>query len=189
MHEKRETATVMTRLEVAETWRERVRGEWCDYNDHLNLAYYILIFDHATDAFYDSMGLDHAYRTASGCSTFALEAHTTYLSEVLEGDEVFCTTQILDHDEKRLHYFHRLYRARTGELSATTELMAAHVDLRHRRTAPMPPQIVGPAFPAARRASRLSQAPPAGARHRNPEKMTGPRHPETGRRDSGKFPA
>ncbi len=142
MHEEQETGAVMTRLEVPEIWRERVRGEWCDYNNHLNLAYYILIFDHATDAFYDAMGMGRSYRESSGCTTFALEAHTTYLSEIFEGDEVLCTTQLLDHDEKRLHYFHRLYRARTGELAATTELMAAHVDLRHRRTASMPPEIV-----------------------------------------------
>lgn len=127
---------------IPETWRERVRSEWCDYNNHMNLAYFVLVFDHATDAFYESMGLDGAYRKATGCSTFAVEAHTTYLAEVFDNDEVYCTTQLLDHDERRLHYFHRLYNAGSGRLSATTELMAAHVDLSRRRSAPMPQALV-----------------------------------------------
>lgn len=118
-------------------WRERVRPEWCDYNEHLNLAYYVLIFDHATDAFHDSVGLDAAYRAAANCTTFAVESHTCYLAELRAGDEVCCTTQLLDCDEKRFHYFHRMHHAARGFLSATTELMGVHVDLSTRRVAPM----------------------------------------------------
>ena len=44
----------MIGVSLPATWRETVRGEWCDYNGHLNMAYYVLIFDHATDAFHDS---------------------------------------------------------------------------------------------------------------------------------------
>lgn len=123
--------------DLPEIWRERVRTEWCDYNNHLNMAYYILIFDHATDAFYDSVGLDKAYRDARNCSTFTVESHTNYLAEVRNGEEVFCTTQLLGFDEKRFHYFHRMYHAEEGYLSATTELMGVHVDMTTRRVAPM----------------------------------------------------
>lgn len=128
--------------ELPAIWREAVRDEWCDYNDHLNVAYYILIFDHATDAFYDSIGLDAAYRAASDCSTFAVEMHTNYLAEVGNGDETCCTTQLLDFDEKRIHYFHRMYHAADGYLSATTEVMAVHVDMTQRRVAPMPEPLL-----------------------------------------------
>ena len=126
---------------LPEIWRETVRAEWCDYNNHLNMSYYILIFDHATDAFHAGLGLDKAYRLASDCSTFAVETHTGYLAEVLEGDEVCVTTQLLDFDEKRLHYFHRMYHAEKGFLSATTEIMTVHVDLGARRVVPMPETI------------------------------------------------
>ena len=102
----------------------------------------MLIFDHATDAFYDSLGLDRSYREATNCSTFAVESHTLYLAELVDGDEVVCTTQLLDHDERRLHYFHRLYHAEKQYLSATTELLAVHVDLGLRKTAPMPPELL-----------------------------------------------
>ena len=52
--------------DLPEIWRERVRSEWCDYNNHLNMAYYVLIFDHATDVFHDRLGLDKAYRVEIG---------------------------------------------------------------------------------------------------------------------------
>ncbi len=118
-------------------WQETVRSEWCDYNGHLNMAYYVLIFDHATDVFHDSLGIDKPYRLDTNCSTFAVEIHTTYLAEVLEGDEVSVSTQLLDHDEKRLHYFHRMYHAEKGFLSATNEIMTVHVDLGARKVVPM----------------------------------------------------
>lgn len=124
-------------IELREIWREPVRGEWCDYNGHLNMAYYVLIFDHATDVFHDSLGLDRTYRLETNCSTFAVEIHTTYLAEIHEGDEVSVTTQLLDHDEKRLHYFHRMYHAEKGFLSATNEIMTVHVDLGVRKVVPL----------------------------------------------------
>ena len=124
-----------------EFWRERVRSEWCDYNNHLNMAFYVLIFDHATDAFHHSLGLDKAYRQSTNCSTFAVETHTIYLAEVYEGDEVRVTVQLLDHDEKRLHYFHRMYHGEKGFLSATTEIMTVHVDLDARKVMPMSADI------------------------------------------------
>ncbi len=128
--------------ELPHIWEESVRDEWCDYNDHLNVAYYILIFDHATDAFYDSVRLDEAYRAASGCSTFAVEMHTNYIAEVRNGAPVYCTTQLLDYDEKRMHYFHRMFHAEEGYLAATTEVMAVHVDMSVRRVAAMPQALI-----------------------------------------------
>ena len=124
-----------------ETWRETVRPEWCDYNGHMNLAYFVLIFDYATDAFYPMVGLGEDYRTETGCSTFTVETHTTYLAELKEGVAVRCTTQLLDFDEKRVHYFHWMYHADEGFLSATIELMAVHVDLAGRRVVPMPDDV------------------------------------------------
>tara|TARA_B110000438_G_C15297777_1_gene429773 strand:+ start:127 stop:531 length:405 start_codon:yes stop_codon:yes gene_type:complete len=105
------------------------------------MAYYVLIFDHATDVFHDSLGIDKPYRLDANCSTFVVEVHTTYLAEVLEGDEVSVSTQLLGHDEKRLHYFHRMYHAEKGFLSATNEIMTVHVDLGARKVVPMADDI------------------------------------------------
>ena len=126
---------------LKEIHRETVRTEWCDYNGHMNLAFYILVFDHATDALFNGVGIDQNYRDTAAHSSFAVESHITYDNEVLDGAELYCTTQLLDFDEKRVHYFHRMYHADEGYLAATTELMSVHVDLNARRVVPMPDEF------------------------------------------------
>ncbi len=124
-----------------ETLRETVRPEWTDYNGHMNLACFVLIFDYATDGFYPLLGLGPDYRDRTDCSTFTVEAHTTYLSELTAGQKTICTTQLLGFDDKRMHYFHRMFEAGTGDLAATTEQMAVHVDLAARRVCAMPNDV------------------------------------------------
>jgi acyl-CoA thioester hydrolase len=119
-------------------YTSRVRREWCDYNGHMNVAYYVIAFDEATDAFYDWMGLDRAYRERSGCSSFTLEGHITWERELLEGDPIRVRSLLLDFDAKRLHYFHEMYHAEKGYLASSHELLAIHIDMSARRSAPMP---------------------------------------------------
>lgn len=120
---------------------ETVVPDWIDYNGHMNVAYYVLAFDHATDAFLDSLGLDESYRTRTNCSTFAVEAHITYKREVGEGDELRFTTQLLGFDAKRIHFIHHMYHARDGFLAATNEWLSLHVDLTTRRVSSFPEDI------------------------------------------------
>ncbi len=115
---------------------ETVQPDWVDYNGHMNVAYYVLIFDHATDAFLDQVGMDAALRETTGSSVFVAEAHITYDQEVMEGERVYVTTQLLAHDEKRLHIFHRMHRAEDDALAATNELMILQVNLKDRRVGP-----------------------------------------------------
>ena len=115
-----------------------VPPQWIDYNGHMNVAYYVLAFDHATDAFLDYLGMGPNYRDRENCSTFVVETHVNYQRELMAGDPMRITTQLLGFDSKRIHYFHRLYHAARGFLSATTELMVIHVDLAERRSASMP---------------------------------------------------
>ena len=122
--------------------REFVQPEWIDYNGHMNVAYYFLAFDHATDAFYDAMGCGEHYKEGGNFSTFTLEGHITYDQEVLEGDALRFTTHLLDFDEKRLHYFHVMYHADKGYAAATNELIAMHIDMDRRRVAPFPSPIL-----------------------------------------------
>jgi len=124
-----------------ESHRETVRPEWIDYNGHMNVAYYVLAFDHATDRFLDDLGLDDAHRAATGGSTFAVESHITYLREVAEGDPLRFTTQLLAFDAKRIHFFHRMYHAHEGFLAATSEWLTLYVDLNTRRVAEFPAEI------------------------------------------------
>jgi acyl-CoA thioester hydrolase len=141
---------------------ESVRPEWIDYNGHMNVAYYVLVFDHATDALLDYLGLDAAYRQRNNMSVFVLETHVTYEREVNVGDPLNVTTQLLGHDAKRLHMFHRMQHAREGYLAATTEIMAMHVDLASRRSAAMPGTALTRLEDIARTHAALSKPPQAG---------------------------
>lgn len=121
--------------------RSAVRPDWIDYNGHMNVAYYVLAFDHAVDALFDFVGLTPAYRQQHQVSTFALETHVCYLREVTLGDPLRFEIQMLDVDEKRFHYLNHMYHDETGDLCATAEWISAHMDMTSRRMAPFRPDI------------------------------------------------
>jgi acyl-CoA thioester hydrolase len=127
----------MSQANPLDLHRETVRPDWVDYNGQMNVAYYVLVFDHATDTFLDVIGLDTVHREATGNSVFVAEAHVTYENEVMDGDKLRITTQVLDADAKRMHIFHRMYANDSDEVAATNELMILGVDLATRRVAPM----------------------------------------------------
>ena len=102
-----------------------VRPEWIDSNGHLNLAYYVVVFDFATDAFYATLGVGDAYRSVSGNSCFTAETHTVYEREVHLGDRLVVRSWLLGADTKRLHYFHEMFHADSGERSAAMFWLSA----------------------------------------------------------------
>lgn len=120
-----------------------VRPEWIDSNGHMNLAYYVVVFDHATDVVFEALDIGSAYRVRSGNSSFVVETHTLYEREVREGERVVVRSRLLGVDGKRLHLFHEMVRADEPGRVAAQEIMCLHVDMRSRRTA---------AWPADRRA-------------------------------------
>jgi len=119
-------------------YEDVVRPEWIDSNGHMNLAYYVVVFDLATDRLYATLGIGDAYREATGNSCFTAETHTIYEREVRVGERLRVHTWLLGSDAKRLHYFHELFHVESGERSAAQELMALHIDMRIRRVAPFP---------------------------------------------------
>ena len=121
--------------------RAVVLPQWIDYNGHMNVAYYLLAFDHATDTFFDHLGLDTAHREATGGTTFAADIHLTYQREVREGDPLRITTQLLGFDDKRLRFFQHMYHAEEGFLSATMESLSLYVDLNCRKVTPFPAAV------------------------------------------------
>ncbi len=116
----------------------RVEPGWIDYNGHLNMAYYSVLFDRAIDEVYELLGCGPAYLEQTRHSTFTAEAHIRYLRELHAGDPVRITFQLLGYDAKRLHYFEQLHHAEEGWLSATSENMVLHVDMTAKKTAPFP---------------------------------------------------
>lgn len=121
---------------------QTVEPEWIDYNGHLNMAYYNVLFDRCVDYAFEFLGLGHDYLKENDASFFTLEAHVTYLRELPVNAPVRATLQVLDFDEKRVHCFQELYHATENFLSATSESMALHVDMIEKRSAPFPPDIL-----------------------------------------------
>ncbi len=118
----------------------KVLPEWIDFNGHLNMAYYNVLFDQGVDQAYGEIGLGPEYQR-TGCTTYVAEFHVCYLRELHEGDRVYTTFQLLDHDEKRFHSFQELWHV-DGWLAATAEGLTLHVDQSGPRVAPMPQHIL-----------------------------------------------
>jgi acyl-CoA thioester hydrolase len=103
----------------------RVEPQWIDYNGHLNMAYYHVLFDRAVDEVFSLVGLTRDYAETRHASTFTAECHVLYKRELTEGDLVRITAQIIAFDDKRLHYY-----------------LSLHVDMIHRKVMPFPPDIL-----------------------------------------------
>jgi acyl-CoA thioester hydrolase len=115
-----------------------VLPEWIDHNGHMNLAYYVVVFDLAGDMLHDRLELDRPFRERTGYSTFAAETHTRYEREVKLGDRLCVFSHLLGADAKRLYVFHEMFHADDGFRAATQEVMSLHVSLATRRVTALP---------------------------------------------------
>tara|TARA_Y100001970_G_C13658868_1_gene567308 strand:+ start:82 stop:549 length:468 start_codon:yes stop_codon:yes gene_type:complete len=114
---------------------KKIIKEWTDYNNHMNLSYYILVFDLAAEAMLSKFQMgEHSAKTTKK-STMVVETHTTYNNEVKEGDDVDVFLSHLDHDKKRIHYKLEMYDKNKNILSATTEVLSLYIDLNVRKVA------------------------------------------------------
>ena len=120
----------------------RVEPSWIDYNGHMNMAYYHVLFDRAVDEAFGAVGLGPDYVEERGASFFAAEIHTLYKRELTAPDRVRATLQLIDHDEKRLHYYLEIRHAADAFVAATSENLSLHVDLRSKRVVPFPDDIL-----------------------------------------------
>ncbi len=132
-----------------------VRPEWVDHYGHMNVAYYVVAFDLATDALWPALALGPAFR-ARGLGTFAVEAWVAYAREVREGAPLAAESEVVAHDAKRLLVRHRLFHAAEGFESARCEMLMLCVDLDRRRVTEWPEDVraafaAAPAGPPAER--------------------------------------
>jgi acyl-CoA thioester hydrolase len=119
----------------------RVEPGWIDYNGHLNMAYYNVLFDRAVDETYELLGVGADYVAERRQSIFTAEVHLRYLRELHAGDAVRVTFQLLAYDTKRVHYFEQLFHAEEGWVSATSENLALHVDMTSKKTVAFPAKV------------------------------------------------
>ena len=114
---------------------KRIKKDWTDYNEHMNMAYYVLIFDIAWEVILEKFKMgEHSAKTTKK-STMVVETHTTYNNEVKQGDEVDIVLTFFDHDKKRLHFKLEMYEKEKQTLSATIEMLSLYIDLSQRKVA------------------------------------------------------
>ncbi len=112
---------------------KKIIKDWIDYNGHMNLSYYILVFDMGAEVILSKFKMgEHSAKTTKK-STMVVETHTSYIREVKQNDEVIVSLSHLDHDKKRLHYKLEMREKSTNDLSATTEVLALYMDLGKRK--------------------------------------------------------
>ena len=110
-----------------------IKKEWTDYNNHLNMAYYVLIFDKSWEVMLEKFKMGETAAKTTMRSTMVVETHTTYNNEVKEGDEVEILLNYFNHDKKRLHFRLEMIEKSSKKLSATIEMLALYIDLNKRR--------------------------------------------------------
>ena len=113
----------------------KIIKDWTDYNEHMNMAYYVLIFDKAWEIILEKFKMgEHSAKTTKK-STMVVETHTTYNNEVKQGDDVEIVLTHFDHDKKRLHFKMEMYEKSKKTLSATIEMLSLYIDLKQRKVA------------------------------------------------------
>ena len=137
-----------------------IEPAWIDYNGHLNVAYYNVLFDRAIDEFYLPLGLGPDYLKATHHSTMVVESHVRYLREVHLDTPLRITAQLIGYDAKRFHVYQELLHAEEGWVSATCETMTVHVDMTAKKVAAFPETVLA-ALDRVRRAHAALPVPPA----------------------------
>jgi acyl-CoA thioester hydrolase len=112
---------------------EPIISAWTDYNGHMNLAFYIHLFDQGWDVLLDKFQMGGDSAKTERRSTFAVESHTKYIKEVKQGDEVDINLLFLDRDKKRMIYQLEIFSKTGNYRAATTEVCSLYVNLDTRR--------------------------------------------------------
>lgn len=118
-----------------------IEESWIDYNGHLNMAYYNVLFDRGSDGAYKALGVDAVYTKERKLSVYTMEVHVCYVRELVLSDKVTVTFQLLDHDDKRLRFYQEI-RHVDGWLAATSESLLLHVDMVGPKVVPFPADIL-----------------------------------------------
>jgi acyl-CoA thioester hydrolase len=128
--------------EPLHTYETDVKPEWIDEYGHMNVAHYITVCDQATYGFWRFVNAGRELEQRDGHEYAVLETHVHYLDEVVEGDPVHVTTQLLAHDDKRFILFHRMWRTADSALSATNEVKGLGFNLPERKIEIFLPEVL-----------------------------------------------
>ena len=114
--------------------KQKVIKDWTDYNGHMNVAYYVLIFDiYGAEILMNKFNMGEQSAKTTKKSTMVVESHITYNQEVTEGEEVDVNLLYFDHDKKRLLYKMEMVHKEKKYVASTIEVLSLYVDLGQRK--------------------------------------------------------
>ena len=142
----------------------RVEDGWIDYNGHMNMAYYHVLFDRAVDEAFEVIGLGAGYLKTRNASYFTAELHTVYLRELPAQAMTRTTVRIVDFDGKRVHAYFEAHHLEEGWVAATCEQLFLHVDMATRRVSPFPEDVLDKLAAVKAVHDRLPRPPALGRR-------------------------
>jgi acyl-CoA thioesterase FadM len=122
--------------------RRTIPPEYLDSNNHMNMRWYVALFDDAGDTLHDHLGLTRELRRASGAGTMDLEHHTWFVNEVMAGSQICVYARMVARSAKMMHYLMFMVNESTGKVAAHFECVNALVNLQARKTTPYPAEIL-----------------------------------------------
>lgn len=140
--------------------RTTVPESWADSNGHMNIRWYIAVFDDAGDDLHERVGLTPDFHRLHQTGTMDLEHHTHFVNEIMPGDHVAVYARLVARSPKRLHYLMFLVNESKGKLASIFECMNAFADLKIRKTAPFPAEILAKIDAWLEKDAKLDWPPP-----------------------------
>ncbi len=120
----------------------QITEDYIDLMDHMNIHYYVKLFNLAALSFFARFGFDEDYYNTTQNGVFALEQHIRYLKEVRLGDRINIHFRAIGRSNKVLHYMLFMVHDKDNSLAATSELVSAHIEKENRTTSPFPSEII-----------------------------------------------
>jgi acyl-CoA thioester hydrolase len=131
-----------SRLELLPLYHsEIIPSEYLDVMGHMNVRWYMALFDKSIWNFFVSHGMDEAYFQKHHLGVFALKHVIHYFAEVKVGETVELRARLLGRSDKRFHFMIFMINKTTGRLAATLEALGTHADLKLRKAAPILPEV------------------------------------------------
>ncbi len=118
-----------------------IEKDWIDYNGHLNMAYYNVLFDRCSDDAFEAMGMGPDYARDRRPTIYTAEVHVCSVRELPLEHKVTVSVQLIDHDDKRLRIYQEI-RHVDGWLAATSEQLSLHIDMSGPKVAPFPADVL-----------------------------------------------
>jgi acyl-CoA thioester hydrolase len=118
------------------TYRGAVYPWQCDHVGHMNIMWYVGKFDEANWNMFARLGLTPSYLRQSGRGMAGVQQNITYKRELFAGDIVEIRSRLLELREKSIRFLHEMHNAETGEIAATCEITAVHLDRQAHKSMP-----------------------------------------------------